>query len=144
MRSKDKAITPTRRDLLRLATTGLLSAAGLVGLGELFRFLTFEDASAPKRVFDVGAASQYPVGSRTVLPDVPAVLLATASGFKAMSLVCTHLGCTVEESDGGFRCPCHASRYDGQGNVERGPARLPLRQLRVEQIPAGRLLIHTD
>ncbi len=144
MQSKDKAITPTRRDFLRLATTGLLSAAGLVGLGELLRFLTFEDASAPKTVFDVGAASQYPVGSRTVLPDVPAVLLVTATGIKAMSLVCTHLGCTVEESDGGFKCPCHASRYDAQGNVERGPARLPLRQLRVEQTPAGHLLIHTD
>ncbi len=144
MQSKDKAITPTRRDFLRLATTGLLSAAGLVGLGELLRFLTFEDASAPRMVFDVGAASQYPVGSRTVLPDVPAVLLVTATGIKAMSLVCTHLGCTVEESDGGFKCPCHASRYDAQGNVERGPARLPLRQLRVEQTPAGHLLIHTD
>jgi cytochrome b6-f complex iron-sulfur subunit len=144
MQSKDRLTPPTRRDFLRLATTGLLGTAGLVGLGELLRFLTFESASAPKTVFDVGDAAQYPAGSRTLLPEVPAMLLSTPSGFKAMSLVCTHLGCTVEEADGGFKCPCHASRYDAQGNVERGPARLPLRQLRVEQTAAGRLLIHTD
>ncbi len=142
--SRDKAATPTRRDFLRLATTGLLGAAGLVGLGELFRFLAFESAQAPSTVFDVGVAAQYPAGSRTLLPNVPAVLFATASGFSAMSLVCTHLGCTVEEADGGFKCPCHASRYDAQGNVERGPARLPLRRLRVEQTAQGHLLIHTD
>ncbi len=143
MPSKDKA-TPTRRDFLRMATTGVLGAAGLVGLGELLRFLAFESADAPKTVFDVGDAAQFPAGSRTVLSDVPAVLFATASGFKAMSLVCTHLGCMVEEADGGFKCPCHGSRYDAQGNVERGPARLPLRQLRVEQTAQGRLLIHTE
>ncbi len=142
--SRGDAPTPTRRDFLRLATTGLLSAAGLVGLAELVRFLGFASEQAPKTVFDVGEAAQYAAGSRTVLPDVPAVLFATASGFKAISLVCTHLGCTVEEADGGFKCPCHGSRYDAQGNVERGPARLPLRQLRVEQTAQGRLLIHTE
>ncbi len=144
MRSRDNAPTPTRRDFLRLATTGVLSAAGLVGLGELIRFLGFESEQAPQTVFDVGEAAQYAAGSRTVLPAFPAVLFAAPSGFKAISLVCTHLGCTVEEVDGGFKCPCHGSRYDAQGNVERGPARLPLRQLRVEQTAQGRLLIHTD
>ncbi len=142
MRSRNSA--PTRRDFLRLATTGVLSAAGLVGLGELARFLGFQTADAPKTVFDVGQAAQYPAGSRTVLPEVPAVLIATTSGFQAMSLVCTHLGCTVEEDGGGFKCPCHGSRYDSKGTVERGPARLPLRMLRVEQTAAGRLLVHTD
>ena len=144
MRSKDSKPTPSRRDFLRLATTGLLSASGLVGLAQLLRFLDFESAAPPKTVFDVGAAAQYPAGSRTYLPDVPAMLLSSESGFKALSLVCTHLGCTVEEADGGFKCPCHGSRYDAGGNVERGPARLPLRQLRVETTAARRLLIHTD
>ena len=144
MQSRDRVPAPSRRDFLRLATTGLLSAAGLVGLAELLRFLDYEPAAGRKTVFDIGAASQYAPGSRTNLPDVPAILLHTASGFKALSLVCTHLGCTVEEDDGGFKCPCHGSRYDSAGNVERGPARLPLRQLRIETTADGRLLIHTD
>src|SRR5512146_924092 len=81
MQSRDSKPAPTRRDFLRLATTGLLSAAGLVGLAELLRFLDFESPAPPKKVFDVGAASQYPTGSRTYLPDVPAMLLSTESGF---------------------------------------------------------------
>src|SRR5512143_1067122 len=130
MQSRDSKPAPTRRDFLRLATTGLLSAAGLVGLAELLRFLDFESPAPPKNVFDVGAASQYPTGSRTYLPDVPAMLLSTESGFKALSLVCTHLGCTVEQADGGFKCPCHGSRYGAEGDVRRGPARQALHRLR--------------
>src|SRR5512143_310612 len=140
MQSRDSKPAPSRRDFLRLATTGLLSAAGLVWLAELLRFLDYEPAAGRKTVFDIGAASQYAPGSRTNLPDVPAILLHTASGFKALSLVCTHLGCTVKEDDGGFKCPCHGSRYDSAGNVERGPARLPLRPLRIETTADGRLL----
>ena len=144
MRSRDNASAPTRRDFLRLATTGLLSAAGLIGIAELIRFLGFESEQPPKTVFDVGLASQYAAGSHTLLREVPAILLSSQAGFRAISLVCTHLGCTVEESDGGFTCPCHSSRYDADGNVMRGPARLPLRQLRVETTADGRLLIHTE
>ena len=144
MRSRDNKPAPSRRDFLRLATTGLLTASGLVGLAELLRFLDFESAAPPKTVFDVGPAAQFPAGSRTYLPDVPAMLISGESGFKALSLVCTHLGCTVEQADGGFKCPCHGSRYDADGNLERGPARLPLRQLRVETTAAGRLFIHTE
>jgi cytochrome b6-f complex iron-sulfur subunit len=136
--------SPSRRDFLRMATSGLLGAAGLAALGGLLRFLDFQGEQPIQTSFDVGEPSQYPVGSRTTLPAIPAMLLSTEGGFKALSLVCTHLGCTVEQADNGFKCPCHGSRYDVRGNVERGPARLPLRQLRVEVTAAGRLLVHTD
>ena len=135
---------PSRRDFLRLATTGLLSAAGLIGLGGLVRFLDYDSEPATKTVVDLGSAAKYPSGSRTLLPDVPAILYATPAGFKALSLVCTHLGCTVEQFEDGFRCPCHGSRYNAQGEVERGPARLPLPILRVEATDDGHLLLHTD
>ncbi len=135
---------PSRRDFLKLATTGLLSAAGVVGLGGIIHFLTYESDPPRDTVLDVGSASQYPAGSRTVLPQVPALLIAKQDGFTALSLVCTHLGCTVEQDSNGFRCPCHGSRYDAQGSVERGPARQSLKQLRVEVSSQGHVLVHTD
>jgi cytochrome b6-f complex iron-sulfur subunit len=135
---------PTRRDFLKVAITALLGGAGLTALGELVQFLNFQASQPRTTTFDVGEASQYPAGSRTVLPQVPALLISDASGFKAISLVCTHLGCTVEQADGGFKCPCHGSRYDANGQVQRGPAREALRRLHIETRPDGHLILHAD
>ncbi len=134
----------SRRDFLKLTTAGLLGTAGLVGLGGLIRFLDYDNETPAKTVFDVGSVANYPVGSRTTLPEIPATLLSTKDGFTALSLVCTHLGCTVEPWQKGYQCPCHGSRYDANGAVQRGPARLPLRRLRVEISAAGHVLVHTD
>ncbi len=135
---------PSRRDFIRLATTGVLSAAGLIGLGGLIRFLDFEGEQPPVTTVDLGDAAKYPPGTRTMLPDVPAILISTDKGFTALSLVCTHLGCTVEQAPEGFQCPCHGSRYTANGEVLQGPARLPLRKLRLESAANGHLLLHAD
>ena len=44
---------------------------------------------------------------------------------------CTHQQCTVDYDEGKniFICPCHGSRYDLEGNVLKGPAEKPLRNL---------------
>ncbi len=133
----------SRRDFLKLATTGVLSAAGLIGLGGLIRYLDYESDPVAQTILDVGTAAQYPAGSRTVLPNIPALLISSQSGFTALSLVCTHLGCTVEQSTDGFRCPCHGSRYHADGTIERGPATKSLRQLKVEVNAQGHVLVHT-
>ncbi len=135
---------PSRRDFLKLATTSLLSAAGLIGLGGLIRFLDYESGPSRQAVVDVGTVSQYPAGSRTLLPQIPAMLISREGSFSAFSLVCTHLGCTVEQAASGFSCPCHGSRYDAQGNVTRGPARKSLTPLKVEVTSQGHVLIHTE
>jgi cytochrome b6-f complex iron-sulfur subunit len=133
-----------RRDFLKITTTALLAASGLLGLGGLLRFLDYESEPAPKTVFDLGLATNYASGSQTLLVEVPAMLFHTTKGFSALSLVCTHLGCTVKQGTDGFSCPCHGSRYDPAGVVLRGPAQKPLRSLRVETTSNGHLVLHTD
>lgn len=133
-----------RRDFLKLTASGLLAASGLLGLGGLLRFLAYGSATLPKTEFDLGPESSYPPGSTQVLAEIPAVLSHGESGFRALSLVCTHLGCTVEKSPDGFTCPCHGSRFDANGNVLLGPARKALRSLRLETNPDGHLILHTD
>ena len=132
-----------RRDFLKFSAAGLLTASGLLGLGGLFRFLSAVIEPAPKTEFDLGSASNYPLGSRTVISEVPALLIHAESGFSALSLVCTHLGCTVEEKDDGFACPCHGSLYAKDGRLLRGPAvqRLPI--LRIEVTGDENLILHT-
>lgn len=47
--------------------------------------------------------------------------------FDALALVCTHEGCRVSvTTNTQIDCPCHASRFDGNGAVVRGPADRPL------------------
>lgn len=133
----------SRRDLLKLTTTVLLSVSGLLGLDGLFHFLDYETEPPSKTTFDLGPAANYPIGSRSPVPDVPAVLIHDQNGFSALSLVCTHLGCTVEPKDNGFTCPCHGSRYDESGQVLRGPAQQALKRLRVEVNSNGNLILYT-
>jgi len=133
----------SRRDFLKLARDGFLYLSGALAVGGFLRFLDYDPNPAPKTEFDLGLASDYPLNSRTLLSDPPAILLHTESGFSALSLICTHLGCTVEDNTEGFTCPCHGSRYDKGGSVTHGPAAKHLNALRVEVTDEGNLKLFT-
>ena len=132
---------PSRRDFLKLASNSLLGLSGLLGLGGLIRFLSFDMDPAPPSEYDLGLATDFPPGSRTLLMHIPAVLIHDNDGWRAFSMVCTHLGCTVEQKDSGYECPCHGSKYDTAGYVVRGPSNTPLKKLRVEVNDAGNLIL---
>lgn len=53
---------------------------------------------------------------------------------QAVSLDCTHLGCTVKwnSAEKSWDCPCHGSRFDCDGSVLDGPAVRPLSQVEAE------------
>ncbi|NET00552.1 MAG: FAD-dependent oxidoreductase [Sphaerospermopsis sp. SIO1G2] len=53
---------------------------------------------------------------------------------EAISLTCTHQGCTVQKAaDGNFHCPCHGAVYTAAGEVIKGPAKRNLAKFKVVQ-----------
>lgn len=50
----------------------------------------------------------------------------------ALSLVCSHLGCTVNVTSKELVCPCHGSVFDRHGLPLKGPAVEPLQRLEME------------
>lgn len=132
-----------RRDFLKLSTNSLLALAGALGIGGLFRFLSYQFDESPQTEFDIGSPYDYPFNSRTVLPYIPALIIHGRNGFEAVSLECTHLGCMVEARNFGFECPCHGSRFDLDGVMLKGPAARDLRKLRVEKTDEGNLHVFT-
>lgn len=136
--------TLSRHDFLKLSLRFLAGLGGLLGLGGLVRFFSYQFDPGPPSEFDLGAAADFPSGSHTIRADIPAVIYNRAGKITAYSLTCTHLGCTVEEDGDLFTCPCHGSRYDQNGAVLKGPARRPLRSLRVELQADQTLKLYTD
>ena len=133
----------TRRDFLKLSTHALLALAGALGVGGLIRFLSYQYDETPQTEFEIGPASDYPFNSRTVLAYIPAVIVHDKDGLQALSLQCTHLGCSVEPRNFGFECPCHGSRFDPTGVTLKGPAVSSLKQLRIEKSEDGTLRVFT-
>jgi len=134
----------SRRDFLKLARDGFLTLSGTLAFVGFLRFLDFDPNPATKTKFDLGSADNYPLGSQTVFPEIPAILIHAESGFSALSLTCTHLGCTLEPEADGFACPCHNSRFDADGNVTHGPATKSLALLHIELTENNILTLHTD
>ncbi|MBI4553175.1 MAG: ubiquinol-cytochrome c reductase iron-sulfur subunit [Candidatus Latescibacteria bacterium] len=57
----------------------------------------------------------------------PLLLIRTgAEEYRAVSTICTHLGCQVRKTRLALRCPCHGSVYDFEGRVINGPAKQSL------------------
>ncbi|NEP10916.1 MAG: FAD-dependent oxidoreductase [Symploca sp. SIO2C1] len=62
------------------------------------------------------------------------VFAAVSGATAAISLTCTHQGCTVQrQTDGKYLCPCHGAVYDNQGRVIAGPAKRDLPRFQIIQ-----------
>jgi Rieske Fe-S protein len=134
----------SRRDFLKLCTNSLLALTGALGVGGLIRYLGYQFDPPPPSEFDIGPAMNYPLNSRTILAHIPAILIHDKKGLRAISLACTHLGCTIEQRNFGFECPCHSSRYDINGKILKGPANRDLQKLRVAELEDGNLHLFTN
>lgn len=109
---------------------GTLIALPLV-LAGLWRFLTPKRVAKPA-LLEV-AVTEIPMGGALVFRRERIAVMREGDRFTALSLVCTHLGCTVTVTPEGMVCPCHGSRFDRTGQVLTGPAQRPLARLYSEQ-----------
>jgi len=86
------------------------------------------------------ALADLPPDGALVFREARVAVVRDGDGFHAMSLVCTHLGCTVAVTPAGILCPCHGSRFDRRGEVLEGPANRPLPRLPFE-VRGERLIV---
>lgn len=134
----------SRHDFLSLAWKGLLGLSSVLGLGGLGRFFSYQPNPSPSTQFDLGPVDLLPTEGILVVEQAQAALFSTADGFQAISLVCPHLGCEVEVHEDGFACPCHGSRFNLDGSLQKGPADRPMRFLRLEIDANGHLILDTS
>lgn len=135
-------ININRRKFLKLSTKMALGLAGLLGLGGLVRYFSHEPEGNTPTSYDLGSVNDFPAGGKLVRLDIPAVIYEKQNGYQAISLACTHLGCTLEDDQANWICPCHGSRFGSDGQLLEGPAAEGLKILNVE-LADGRLILHT-
>jgi Rieske Fe-S protein len=79
------------------------------------------DTALACRGRDVGAVESFALETWTAVPSLSSVIAHDARGLYAYSLLCTHFACLLPVPTSGISlCPCHASRFDGEGRVQPG------------------------
>ena len=127
-------LSATRRKVLK----GIFGLLGAIGLGNIFYGLSrFYAPGAGGQGAVQMALSEIPEGGTVSFQygGTPGILFRAEDGtFKAFSLMCTHLACTVswnpEKRE--FYCPCHEGFFDAEGKVLSGPPPAPLERWKVE------------
>lgn len=131
-----------RREFLKTLGLGAgitaLAGQAVAALRSLVPNVSYDAPTTVK----LGLAIEFPEGMK-YLPDERLFVFREGRTFHAVSAVCTHLGCTVRaealsnvetKNVNGqplklthrFLCPCHGSRYEGDGTNVAGPAPRPL------------------
>ncbi|MBK8883773.1 MAG: Rieske (2Fe-2S) protein [Bacteroidales bacterium] len=106
---------------------------GLVALAELAFFTISMLRPGRKNLKDhpelnfkvAGNIEDFPINSVTADRVNKFFLIRSEDGgFLALSLICSHLGCSVlwDKTRNQFVCPCHSSAFDRVGNVINSPA----------------------
>jgi cytochrome b6-f complex iron-sulfur subunit len=130
----------TRRKFLGKVALGSAIGAGiLAALGALREVIP--PLARENKKFKVGRLYDFPLNTFFLITAHNIFIYRDYEGVSAMSAVCTHLGCTVEITEGGFQCPCHGSRFNDKGRVLSGPAPRSLAYFKVDVAPDGQLLV---
>jgi cytochrome b6-f complex iron-sulfur subunit len=134
---QDSLATKTRRDEETVSrreflissvwkVLGVVAAIEVAGMIITFFFSGRRGSTAaPKQLLEAGPVESFSLNTVSAFMGGRFYLARQADGgFIAISLRCTHLGCSVswEEKKNRFICPCHSSAFDIGGEVLNPPA----------------------
>ena len=135
----------SRRNFVAVAGLAACSIA-TGGAGVVFvDFLKPRVLFEPPTTFSAGPPDAIAVGSLVTNVEQRAYVIRLAEGFRALSAVCTHLGCITrfQPDRNIIACPCHGSQFTLAGDVVAGPAPRPLRWLQMSLSDKGELIVDT-
>jgi len=125
------------------STAGCLAASG--------RFMFPNVLNEPPQQFTIGFPDEYGEGVDERWKDRFGVWVVRTpfdsyhedSGFYALLVTCTHLGCTPNwlSAERKFKCPCHGSGFRPTGINFEGPAPRPLERVRIVLAEDGQIMI---
>ena len=164
--SPDESVKTAKTDLARrklISRIGLGATLLAIG-GQAYAFLRslvpnvlYEN---PQR-FKVGTIDRFSQGPQFI-DEKRVFIFRDKNTFHCISSTCTHLGCTVKmnrlsqpktvsvrgrqiNEQVEFACPCHGSKYYGDGTNYSGPAPKPLPHYKLEIAPEdGQLVVDTS
>jgi cytochrome b6-f complex iron-sulfur subunit len=135
----DKERITRRKFLGKLALGGAISAGAVAILGALREVIP--PLARENKKFTIGRLYDFPLNTFFLIPAHNVFIYRDYEGVRALSAVCTHLGCVLEVAEDGFQCPCHGSRFNDKGRVLSGPAPRALAFYGIEVAPDGQLLV---
>jgi cytochrome b6-f complex iron-sulfur subunit len=118
----------SRRDFFNKAWKwlGIIAAVETIGMFAGFMFSgKSKHIALPKQLLEAGPVNSFGPNSVSAFMGGRFYLARQKDGgFIALSLRCTHLGCSIgwEENQKRFVCPCHSSAFDITGEVLNPPA----------------------
>jgi cytochrome b6-f complex iron-sulfur subunit len=128
----------TRRDFIKKSAIGVAAGSAAISginITNLFADTSKKAYAAISRTGDdiiVNLADEKnkalsTVGGSMNVNDETILIRSSQTQFMALSLICTHKGCTVEKDGSKFVCPCHGSEYTLDGKVTQGPSKTDLK-----------------
>jgi cytochrome b6-f complex iron-sulfur subunit len=129
--SGDPSLLSRRPALACLLKAGAAAwAAGMVTPAVSYLWPALHEGPGQKTV-KAAAQNEIPIGGFKLVQGAGKPIIVVRSGeteYRALSAVCTHLGCLVQwrNAEKDIFCPCHGGRFDLEGKVLGGPPPHPL------------------
>ncbi len=147
-KEKTGGLYTSRRDFFTLAGWGVFLVAMLAYTWKILgpkQFFFPKVLFEPSPVFPVGFPSDFAENTITTIKSRKVFISRDGNSFKAISMVCQHLGCAVHwtKEKGIFECPCHGSKYYRDGVNFAGPAPRPLYHFDISLSDDGKLIVDT-
>ena len=102
----------SRRDFLDTAAKASLVGVGARTFIGVIQLPPPKVLNEPSGKFKIGYPGDFTINSFATVPDRNVFVIRDESGFRALSAICTHLGCIVSRMEWGFTCPCHGCGKD--------------------------------